>query len=48
MMTLLKAQSYSPGSHEARTGETIKIKAKTTAKFYVTKTVKDAIAPANK
>ena len=31
-----------------QTGEAIKIKAKTTAKFYVAKAVKDAIAPPKK
>lgn len=42
---LKKVQRKARMGRNPRTGEAIKIKAKTTAKFYVAKAVKDAIAP---
>jgi DNA-binding protein HU-beta len=45
---LKKVQRKARTGRNPQTGETIKIKAKTTAKFYVAKAVKDAIAPSKK
>lgn len=45
---LKKVQRKARTGRNPQTGEAIKIKAKTTAKFYVAKTVKDAIAPVKK
>lgn len=45
---LKKVQRKARTGRNPQTGEAIKIKAKTTAKFYVAKAVKDAIAPAKK
>jgi DNA-binding protein HU-beta len=45
---LKKVQRKARTGRNPQTGEALKIKAKTTAKFYVAKTVKDAIAPAKK
>ncbi len=42
---LKKVQRAARTGRNPQTGEAIKIKAKTTAKFYVAKAVKDAIAP---
>jgi DNA-binding protein HU-beta len=42
---LKKVQRAARTGRNPQTGEAIKIKAKTTAKFYIAKTVKDAIAP---
>ena len=42
---LKKVQRKARTGRNPQTGEAIKIKAKTTAKFYVAKAVKDAIAP---
>jgi DNA-binding protein HU-beta len=45
---LKKVQRAARTGRNPQTGEAIKIKAKTTAKFYVAKAVKDAIAPVKK
>jgi DNA-binding protein HU-beta len=45
---LKKVQRSARTGRNPQTGEAIKIKAKTTAKFYVAKAVKDAIAPVKK
>ena len=45
---LKKVQRKARTGRNPQTGEAIKIKAKTVAKFYVAKSVKDAIAPAKK
>ena len=45
---LKKVQRKARVGRNPQTGEPIKIKAKTTAKFYLAKSVKDAIAPAKK
>lgn len=45
---LKKVQRKARMGRNPQTGEPIKIKAKTTAKFYLAKSVKDAIAPAKK
>jgi DNA-binding protein HU-beta len=45
---LKKVQRKARTGRNPQTGETIKIKAKTTAKFYLAKAVKDSIAPAKK
>jgi DNA-binding protein HU-beta len=45
---LKKVQRKARTGRNPQTGEAIKIKAKTTAKFYVAKAVKDAIAPVKK
>jgi DNA-binding protein HU-beta len=45
---LKKVQRKARVGRNPQTGEPIKIKAKTVAKFYVSKAVKDAIAPAKK
>jgi DNA-binding protein HU-beta len=45
---LKKAQRKARTGRNPQTGEPIKIKAKTVAKFYLAKAVKDAIAPAKK
>src|SRR6266480_3060518 len=45
---LKKVQRKARMGRNPQTGEAIKIKAKTTAKFYVSKAVKDAIAPVKK
>jgi DNA-binding protein HU-beta len=45
---LKKVQRKARTGRNPATGEAIKIKAKTTAKFYVAKAVKDAIAPVKK
>jgi len=45
---LKKVQRKARMGRNPQTGEAIKIKAKTVAKFYVAKAVKDAIAPAKK
>jgi DNA-binding protein HU-beta len=45
---LKKVQRKARTGRNPATGEAIKIKAKTTAKFYVSKAVKDAIAPQKK
>jgi DNA-binding protein HU-beta len=45
---LKKVQRKARTGRNPQTGEAIKIKAKTTAKFYVAKAVKDAIAPPKK
>jgi len=45
---LKKEQRKARMGRNPQTGEAIKIKAKTVAKFYVAKSVKDAIAPAKK
>jgi len=45
---LKKVQRKARMGRNPQTGEAIKIKAKTVAKFYVAKSVKDAIAPAKK
>src|SRR5512142_3353643 len=45
---LKKVQRKARTGRNPQTGEAIKIKAKTTAKFYVAKAVKDAIAPSKK
>jgi len=45
---LVKAERKARMGRNPQTGEAIKIKAKTTAKFYVAKAVKDAIAPVKK
>jgi DNA-binding protein HU-beta len=42
---LKKVQRKARTGRNPQTGEALKIKAKTTAKFYVAKAVKDAIAP---
>lgn len=42
---LKKVQRKARTGRNPQTGEALKIKAKTTAKFYVAKSVKDAIAP---
>jgi DNA-binding protein HU-beta len=42
---LKKVQRAARTGRNPQTGEAIKIKAKTTAKFYIAKAVKDAIAP---
>ena len=42
---LKKVQRKARMGRNPQTGEAIKIKAKTTAKFYLAKAVKDAIAP---
>jgi DNA-binding protein HU-beta len=42
---LKKVQTKARTGRNPQTGEALKIKAKTTAKFYVAKAVKDAIAP---
>ena len=42
---LKKVQRAARTGRNPQTGEALKIKAKTTAKFYVAKAVKDAIAP---
>ena len=42
---LKKVQRSARMGRNPQTGEAIKIKAKTTAKFYIAKSVKDAIAP---
>jgi DNA-binding protein HU-beta len=42
---LKKVQRAARTGRNPQTGEAIKIKAKTTAKFYIAKSVKDAIAP---
>ena len=42
---LKKVQRKARTGRNPQTGEAIKIKAKTTAKFYIAKSVKDAIAP---
>jgi DNA-binding protein HU-beta len=43
---LKKVQRKARTGRNPQTGEAIKIKAKTTAKFYIAKSVKDAVAPA--
>lgn len=45
---LKKIQRKARMGRNPQTGEAIKIKAKTVAKFYLAKAVKDAIAPAKK
>lgn len=45
---LKKVQRKARTGRNPQTGAVIKIKAKTVAKFYVAKAVKDAIAPAKK
>ena len=45
---LKKMQRKARMGRNPQTGEAIKIKAKTVAKFYVAKSVKDAIAPGKK
>ena len=45
---LKKVQRKARMGRNPQTGEAIKIKAKTAAKFYVAKAVKDAIAPSKK
>lgn len=45
---LKKVQRKARMGRNPQTGEAIKIKAKTAAKFYLSKAVKDAIAPAKK
>jgi DNA-binding protein HU-beta len=45
---LKKVQRKARMGRNPQTGEAIKIKAKTTAKFYLAKSVKDAIAPSKK
>jgi DNA-binding protein HU-beta len=45
---LKKVQRKARTGRNPQTGEAIKIKAKTVAKFYVAKAVKDSIAPAKK
>src|ERR1035437_6420700 len=45
---LKKVQRNARMGRNPQTGEAIKIKAKTAAKFYVAKAVKDAIAPVKK
>jgi DNA-binding protein HU-beta len=45
---LVKAQRAARMGRNPATGETIKIKAKTTVKFRVAKAIKDAIAPPKK
>lgn len=45
---LKKVQRKARTGRNPQTGEPIKIKAKTVAKFYVAKAVKDAIAPSKK
>jgi DNA-binding protein HU-beta len=45
---LKKVQRKARTGRNPQTGEPIQIKAKTTAKFYVAKAVKDAIAPPKK
>lgn len=45
---LKKVQRKARTGRTAQTGEAIKIKAKTTAKFYVAKAVKDFLAPPKK
>jgi len=45
---LKKVQRKARMGRNPQTGEPIKIKAKTTAKFYLAKSLKDAIAPAKK
>ena len=45
---LKKVQRKARMGRNPQTGEAIKIKAKTVAKFYLAKSVKDAIAPAKK
>ena len=45
---LKKVQRKARMGRNPQTGEAIKIKAKTVAKFYVAKSVKDAIAPGKK
>lgn len=45
---LKKVQRKARTGRNPQTGETIKIKAKTTAKFYLAKAAKDAIAPSKK
>jgi DNA-binding protein HU-beta len=45
---IVKAHRKARMGRNPQTGEAIKIKAKTTAKFYVAKAVKDAIAPPKK
>jgi DNA-binding protein HU-beta len=45
---LKKVQRKARVGRNPQTGEPIKIKAKTVAKFYLAKAVKDAIAPAKK
>ena len=45
---LKKVQRKARMGRNPQTGEAIKIKAKTVAKFYVAKAVKDAIAPPKK
>ena len=45
---LKKVQRKARMGRNPQTGEALKIKAKTTAKFYLAKSVKDAIAPAKK
>jgi DNA-binding protein HU-beta len=42
---LKKVQRKARTGRNPQTGEALKIKAKTTAKFYIAKAVKDAIAP---
>jgi DNA-binding protein HU-beta len=48
LVRLKKSQRKARTGRNPQTGETIKIKAKTVAKFYLAKAVKDAIAPAKK
>lgn len=45
---LKKVQRKARMGRNPATGEPLKIKAKTTAKFYLAKSMKDAIAPAKK
>lgn len=45
---LKKVQRKARTGRNPQTGEAIKIKAKTTAKFYLGKAMKDAIAPSKK
>jgi DNA-binding protein HU-beta len=45
---LKKVQRKARMGRNPQTGEAIQIKAKTVAKFYVSKSVKDAIAPPKK
>jgi DNA-binding protein HU-beta len=45
---LKKVQRKARTGRNPQTGETIKIKAKMTAKFYLGKAMKDAIAPTKK
>jgi DNA-binding protein HU-beta len=45
---LKKVQRKARTGRNPQTGEALKIKAKTTSKFYVAKAVKDAIAPVKK